>query len=450
MSETTARPTKELVEESTAQAAVEESAATEPKSDETVAPKQAVRLVRKRLTRRKSAQINAPPRSSIDASGAQVSGAQAKSEAFREEDISRIAAAVKSSIAASDDRKSSDHKRFWTWDRAIEILKVVATVWVALLGSYVTVQFNERQHELNRIEAISQMLPHISESDKKTGAGSGSGVGADHIDHMERDGAIWAIFRTANNRKMLRDLAALFPEDIYRVVSSIALSGELNQDQDALVALEVSSEKLAAKYSADPKRADLASRLYNQVLKLRARTPDDQSPLHVLDLTCEKPAGSDPTGDQLAYLTQSINDLAEAHLTDKNSQIVTKTGGHGGPVSARDNQWQAKQLFSRARQLGLNSTDQQVLEQVMRADLGLAQIYLAEQLSDDTFKYLKEAFAVESKITGKHNFEENLKAVDANGDGYASLSELAEAVQKTQARFKQIMTQFPDRGAEMQ
>ncbi len=61
---------------------------------------------------------------------------------------------------------------------------------------------------------------------------------------MVRDGAIWAIFRTAQNKNMLRDLANLFPEDIYRVVSSIAASGGLEHDEDELMALQIASEKL--------------------------------------------------------------------------------------------------------------------------------------------------------------------------------------------------------------
>ena len=197
-------------------------------------------------------------------------------------------------------------------------------------------------------------------------------------------------------------------------------------------------------HSSDSKRAELASRLYAQALRLRARTPDDQSPLRVLDLTADKTADSETTGDQLASLTQTINDLAESHLKDQ------PASDNKNPQSrSRDTHWQAKQLYKRARQLGVKSDDQQVLEQVMRADLGLAQLYVAEQLSDDAFKYLKEAFAIESKITGNATFESNMKALDSDGDGYASLPELGRAVQKAQGRLKKILVEYADKGAPL-
>src|SRR5262249_25629623 len=145
--------------------------------------------------------------------------------------------------------------------------------------------------------------------------------------------------------------------------------------------------------------ADLSSRLFAQALQLKDRSPDDESPIHVIDLTTEKASETEPTGDQLAKLLQSMNDLADAHLKDNTTPHPSNQ--HSAQAAARDTHWQAKQLFKRARQLGLASSDQQVLEQLMRADLGLARLYVVEQLSDDAFKYLKEAYGIEAKITGK-------------------------------------------------
>lgn len=324
------------------------------------------------------------------------------------------------------DEKPKKKSGFFTWERSIEILKLLATVWVAVLGSLVTMQFNERQHELNRIEAIAQMLPHMS-AQSKPGESS-----------LDRDGAMWAIFRTASNRTMLRDLAALFPQDIYRVVASIAQGGELTHDADALVALQVASEKLAAKYATDPKHAELANRLYAQAAKLKERTVDDQSPLQIIDLSAEVPTM--PTDDRWGRLIQSINDLADAHLKE--------SGAGRGQRKNVSGEWEATTLYQRGRQLGLTNSDCQVQQQVIRADLSLAAIYVKEQLSDDAFKYLKEALQLESKIT-KQPYDAHLKALDKDGDGFAGLPEMGEAIKVAQERLKQIMVQYKDRGAPL-
>lgn len=318
----------------------------------------------------------------------------------------------------------------FTWERVIDVVKLIATVWVALIGSFVTMQFNERQHELNRIEAISQMLPHMDSGNKTPD------------EHMGRDGAIWAIFRTANNRKMLRDLASLFPEDIYRVVSSIAVGGELDHDQDAIVALQVASEKLAAEFSNDPKKAELASKLYAQALILKERKENDPNPLRVVDLSASMD-GSAPTDDQLTALIRSINNLADMHLKEISSAVPATHKKRSGT-----NHWQCKQLYLRARRLGQGNEDDQVLEQVARADLSLAGIYILEQLSDDAYKYLKEALAIEAKITGKPS-NIHLNTLDKDNDGYAKLPELEEAIELAQERLKAIIESLKDKGASM-
>jgi hypothetical protein len=343
--------------------------------------------------------------------------------------------------SASPVAESKPEKKHWlTWERTIEILKLAATIWAALLGSYVTMEYNQRQNELNRIQAIAQMLPHIGgagaskSADAKTGQPTG--------DEMSRDGAFWAIFRTANDRVMLRDLASLFPLDIYRVVSSIALAGELDHDPDAIEALQVSSEKLAAQFSSDPKHAELASRLYDQALKLRERKPDDLSPLRVVDLASQV-AGTEPTGDQMSDLVKSINDLADAHLKGRPAP-------HGGTKKESGaTLLEAKQLYKRARLLGINNDDQQVQEQVARADLALASMYVDDKLSDDAMKYMKEAFILEGKITGQPVLSRELKTLDKDGDGFASLNELEAGVKLAQVRLKKILVDFPDRGAQI-
>lgn len=356
---------------------------------------------------------------------------QASSSAAGAAPESAAPSAASTPAVAASTTPAPEKKPYWTWDRSIDVLKIVATVWVAAIGSVVTMQFNERQHELNRIEAIAQMLPHMSEE--------GKNGGKPNQDHLGRDGAIWAIFRTANNRKMLRDLAALFPEDIYRVVSSIALGGELERDPDAIVALEVSSEKLASQYSADPKRAEIASKLYAQALALQQRSPDDTTPLRVLDLTSTV-SDSAPTDDQLAGLIRSINDLADHHLSDIEAENAKQksSGTH----------WESKQLYLRAERLGASNKDDQVLQQVERADLALASLYIRDQLADDAYHYLKKALDCESEITGKPA-STKLKELDKDGDGFAALSEMTEGVKLAQARLLQINKEFKDKGAEL-
>ncbi len=348
-----------------------------------------------------------------------------KSNANEAEDGKNASAATAVKHEDKPDKPARKHP--FTWERVIDVVKLIATVWVALIGSFVTMQFNERQHELNRIEAISQMLPHMDSAQGKPD------------EHMGRDGAIWAIFRTANNRKMLRDLASLFPEDIYRVVSSIAVGGELDHDQDAIVALQVASEKLAAEYSNDPKKAELASKLYAQALMLKERKEGDSNPLRVVDLSASM-GGSDPTDDQLAALIRSINNLADLHLKEVTAINSKKRSG--------TNHWQCKQLYQRARQLGQGNQDDQVMEQVARANLSLASLYAMEQLSDNAYKHLREALELESKITGKAS-DISLKALDKDNDGFAKLPELEEAIKLAKDRLKTIIDTVKDKGASI-
>jgi hypothetical protein len=393
--------------------------------------------------------------------------------------------------SANDSSEPAKKKHPLTWDRTIEIAKLLATIWVAFVGSYVTMQFNERQHELNRIEAIAKMLPHISSKDStstddsdgedstqagptvavpihvakgkrvtaaKAGAGSDSlktqtvgtnsdaaiGVGSpiqtsvlgDH--DMSRDGAIWAIFRTANNRVMLRDLAALFPQDIYRVVGSIAIAGELEHDKDAMVALQVASEKLATKYSADPRHAELASRLYAQALRLKERKPDDDSPLHIIDLTTDIIEA--PTSDEhVAHLVHAVNDLADMHMKDGEGPSKKLNAGH----------WQAKDLYKRARMIGTGSKDVQVQLQVVRADLGLSKIYLNERVLGDALQYLKEAHKLEHQITPKPDTRDPLKALDANNDGFATEEEIRLALEDARSELIVLLEQNRPKGVSI-
>lgn len=248
----------------------------------------------------------------------------------------------------------------FTWERSIEIVKIVATVWVALVGTIVTMQFNERQHELNRIEAIAKMLPHLGATNSDpTHSGTAGGDG-----DMSRDGAIWAVFRTANNRVMLRDLASLFPEDIYRVVSSIAAAGGLDKDDDALTALKVSSEKLANTYMAQHKHTELSIRLYNQALAIQKHLNGDTSPLHIVELSAFQIEHED-TPEQTLILLNALNRLGEQHI---NASRNTK--------NINTEHWQAKQLFRRARQTGLatKSDDPKIKAQISKADDALADI----------------------------------------------------------------------------
>lgn len=322
-----------------------------------------------------------------------------------------------------------------TWERSIEILKLVATVWVAGVGTIVTMQFNERQHELARIEAIAKMLPHLSastiepekkaqsESDRRTGAAGGAASSPAVVasagsksnktpaslsaaiaaatapapkgktqSDMSKDGAIWAIFRTANNKMMLRDLASLFPEDIYRVVSSIAVAGGLEHDEDALTALQVASEKLASKYT-DAGRTELAGRLYNQAVRLKERRRGESVPIYIVDLA-DPEVDSVQTDEHTHSLIMSLNRLGSLHLQDSDK-------AHRINAS----HWQAKQLFKRARQIGIGEDDNEDKVEAARADVGLSKIYSKEGHEKLAEMYLKEALKIEEETLGKDNPE---------------------------------------------
>ncbi len=311
-------------------------------------------------------------------------------------------------------QKKPEPKKGWawlSWERDVEILKIAVTFYAACIGTFVTFQFNERQHELNRIEAIAKMLPHLSEADK---ADSSDGDGEEaspaqpaalapdpksgaqtaspkkrKAHRMTRDGAIWAIFRTANNKTMLRDLAALFPEDIYRVVSSIAASGGLYNDDDALTALQVSSEKLANRYSST--NTVLAARLYNQALHLKQRSKGGGQSFPIVDLTDEiidEPEGEDHIADMLS----SLNQLGEIHKAESDSSDKVTTG-----------RWNAKQMYKRVRQLGKTATSRKAKEQIIIADTALGKLYFKEHRGDTGRFYLGEAIKLSEQLNGKND-----------------------------------------------
>jgi tetratricopeptide (TPR) repeat protein len=301
-------------------------------------------------------------------------------------------------------------KGFWTWDRSIEILKIVATVYAACIGTFVTMQYNERQHELARLEAIAKMLPHLADHapdaisapapisailpivkgattpDAVAGSSTSSST-----NRMMRDGAIWAIFRTANNKTMLCDLAALFPEDIYRVVSSIAATGNLSGDEDALTALQVSSEKMANKYTDSGENPALAGRLYSQALRLKRRAGGEQNSgaLYVVDLNESEIAGPHDDHRQLQTL-QSLNQLAELHYTESETSKNVNTG-----------HFQAKQMYKRVISSGQNSTESETLLEVAKAQIGLARVYAREKDYRDAITYMRDALAIREKYLGK-------------------------------------------------
>ncbi|HEY9784792.1 MAG TPA: hypothetical protein V6D17_05255 [Candidatus Obscuribacterales bacterium] len=279
---------------------------------------------------------------------------------------------------------SAENKDHITWERSIEIFKVLATLWVAGVGTIVTMQFNERQHELNRIEAIAKMLPHLS---VKADQQNSKNPGASRNPDMSRDGAIWAIYRTANNKTMLRDLASLFPEDIYRVVSSTAQGGGLSQDHDAMAALEVASEKLAAKFTSE-KKTELALRLYDQAVRLRQRSAGDPTPIHIVDITDAEVQGQ-PAADETGALISSVNKLGELHWKDSEKSKGVNT-----------HHFQAKQLYKRARDIGKGSSDKDVKSQVAIADTHLGKIYAAEHHFERAQEYLKEAKALLTETSG--------------------------------------------------
>jgi tetratricopeptide (TPR) repeat protein len=310
--------------------------------------------------------------------------------------------------------KPEKPKGFWTWDRSIEILKIVATVYAACIGTFVTMQFNDRQHELARLEAIAKMLPHLA--DHATDSVSapapvsailpmakGSTAPAEPVaapaaantssstNRMMRDGAIWAIFRTANNKTMLCDLAALFPEDIYRVVSSIAAAGNLSGDKDALTALQVASEKMANKYTDSGVNPALAGRLYSQALRLKRRADSEQSggALYVVDLNESEIAMPHDDTRQLQLL-QSLNQLAELHYTESETSKNVNTG-----------HFQAKQLYKRVISNAQNSAEPESLLEVAKAQIGLARVYAREKDYKDAITYMRDALAIREKYLGK-------------------------------------------------
>lgn len=299
-------------------------------------------------------------------------------------------------------------KKGWTWERTIEVSKIVATLYAACLGTFVTMQFNERQHELARIEAIAKMLPslaaqeheheHIAPSaeldadadGKPTAVKTSPGKAAENKQRMVRDGAIWAIFRTAQNKNMLRDLASLFPQDIYRVVSSIAASGGLEHDEDEIMALQIASEKLANKYM-DENDNVMASKLYNQALRLKERLNGQNVPLFIVDLNdrvVEELPG-EAVADRQSSLLASLNKLGELHSIDSDETHRVNTG-----------HFQSKQLFNRVRSLGKESKDPAARAEVVRADQGLAHLYEREKRYKTALAYLNEALAIEKEIKG--------------------------------------------------
>lgn len=284
-----------------------------------------------------------------------------------------------------------------TWERSMEILKVVATVWAAVIGTFVTMQFNERQHELARIEAIAKMLPNLDETSQpaaKEPAANGQPAPESAAakprtkGQMSRDGAIWAIFRTANNKTMLKDLASLFPEDIYRVVSSIAVAGGLQHDDDAITALQVASEKLAARYSSNV-RSELASKLYSQAISLKQLGQGSEAPVYIVDLN-EAEVDTASQRDHLPAMLASINQLGKLHMdeADRSRKI---NAGH----------WQAKQLFKRVLQLGKADTSRKAQLEVAKADLGLYHLYLKEERFHTAADFLKEALYIQETQLGK-------------------------------------------------
>lgn len=290
-----------------------------------------------------------------------------------------------------------------SWERDVEILKIAVTFYAACIGTFVTFQFNERQHELNRIEAIAKMLPHLDEGEKASDSApelSPPDAVAEpnspeqkpphkHESHkMTRDGAIWAIFRTANNKTMLRDLAALFPEDIYRVVSSIAASGGLNNDDDALTALQVASEKLANKYAANNDTV-LASRLYHQAVKLKQRTKGSDESFPIVDITDQ--AIDEPTGeDHIAEMLRSLNKLGDLHRNESESSNKVSTG-----------RWNAKQMYKRVRELGKKADSVTSKEEVLNADAALSELYLKDHRADTARIFLNDALNLKRELEAK-------------------------------------------------
>jgi len=303
-------------------------------------------------------------------------------------------------------------KKGWTWERTIEVSKIVATLYAACLGTFVTMQFNERQHELARIEAIAKMLPSLAvhehdlavpaqdlatASDGKTPASIAAAKSSDK-QRMVRDGAIWAIFRTAQNKNMLRDLANLFPRDIYRVVSSIAASGGLEHDEDEIMALQIASEKLANTYM-DENDNVMASKLYNQALRLKERLNGQKNvPLFIVDLNDRvmEELPEEVNSDRQSVLLASLNKLGELHSIDSDESHRVNTG-----------HFQSKQLFNRVRTLGKESKIPSARSEVVRADQGLAHLFEREKRFKTALFYLDEALVIEKAIRGEKSVTAN-------------------------------------------
>ncbi|MBY0357230.1 MAG: hypothetical protein K2W82_04445 [Candidatus Obscuribacterales bacterium] len=303
------------------------------------------------------------------------------------------------------EKVDSGKKRFaWlTWEHSLDIIKVLVTFYAAYIGTFVTMQFNERQHELARMEAIAQMLPHLAqyesqEENKLKSAEQNSPSTPDNnkekkrTAHMARDGAMWAIFRTANNKTMLRDLASLFPEDIYRVVSSIAASGALKNDPEAVMALQVASEKLAGKYS-NTSQAELASRLYSQALHLKKNTSgQSDAPVSIIDLNEQDIDGEAPTEEHINDMLVSLNKLADMHKAESENASSLSTG-----------RWTAKQMYKRVRTLGSKLPSAKAKLEVAKADLALANLYLKEHKKETATYYMQEALKLNEDALGKDN-----------------------------------------------
>lgn len=310
---------------------------------------------------------------------------------------------VTTSPDGSDKKAKGSGKFGWlTWEHTLDISKVLVTFYAACIGTVVTMQFNERQHELARMEAIAKMLPHLAEYESQgdepdddnskivpnNSAKTQNDKPEKKNGHLARDGAMWAIFRTANNKTMLRDLASLFPEDIYRVVSSIAASGALNNDPDAVTALQVSSEKLASKYS-NTSHTELASRLYSQALHLKQNSTNViHGPISIIDLN-DLESEPVPNDEHLDDMLKSMNKLADMHRRESESAIAPSTG-----------RWTAKQMYKRVRILGTKAVSASAKMEAAQADLALANIYLKEHKRQTAAFYLKEALELNRSIPG--------------------------------------------------
>lgn len=313
--------------------------------------------------------------------------------------------------ANNNGAKKDKPKRFaWvTWEHSLDIIKIVVTFYAACIGTFVTMQFNDRQHELAKMEAIAQMLPHLvqSEGQEEEQDKSANNTAPANIDnksadgtikntapkehktsHLARDGAMWAIFRTANNKTMLRDLASLFPEDIYRVVSSIAASGSIKSDPDAVTALQVASEKLAGKYSSTDK-TELASRLYSQAVHLKQQDTNHPTAISIVDLN-DQEVDTSPTHEHIDEMLISLNKLADMHKKESEATSSMSTG-----------RWTAKQMYKRVRTIGLKTGTKQTKLEVVKADIALSNFYLKEHKTETAIFYMKEALSLNEEVLGR-------------------------------------------------